>query len=170
MLCCLRSSEKKARKIQVSRISTVYWRIIDQHNDQFPVGLIAHLVEHCSCISTYSVVVPLRPFFLYCSSSKVIKAEIKRFLFWASVNWNVHFFFSVPFSVLTSQSTRGLLWPLRVRSFAFYANVCRPRFWAFPFWPQLFKRRRRLSNIQLIVLGTGCEVFLWEIILRKSAF
>ena len=97
MLCCLRSSEKKARKIQVSRISAVYWRIIDQHNDQFPVGLIAHLVEHCSCISTYSVGVPLRPFFLYCSSSKVIKAEIKRFLFWASVNWNVHFFFLRPF-------------------------------------------------------------------------
>lgn len=92
------------------------------------------------------------------------------------------FIFSLPF-LRPNQSIRGLVWSVRVRSFAFYTNVDRPRFWASK--SQVDRGDRFLllapvvqkegTTIQYPVdsaeqLGTGCEVFLWVIILRKSAF
>ena len=52
-------------------ISTIYGLIIDSHNDQLPVGLIAQLEEHCTGIAEVSVWVTFRPeffraFFPYC--------------------------------------------------------------------------------------------------------
>ena len=41
-------------------ICIVYGLIIDSRNGQFPVGLIAQLVEYCTSIAEVSVCVPLR--------------------------------------------------------------------------------------------------------------
>ena len=48
--------------------------IIDPHNDQLPVGLIAQLVEHCTSIAEVRVWIPFRPkffrpLFCHCLSS-----------------------------------------------------------------------------------------------------
>ena len=49
--------------------STIYGLIIDPHNNQLPVGLIAQLVEHCTGIAEVRVLVPFRSFIRYYSSS-----------------------------------------------------------------------------------------------------
>ena len=43
-------------------ISTIYGLIIDSHNDQLPVGLIAQLLEHCTGIAEVSVRCPIQAF------------------------------------------------------------------------------------------------------------
>jgi len=67
MLCNLNSSRRKFRPERDSNpdlcdadsneisslgshISSIQGLMIDPHNDQLPVGLIAQLVEHCTCI------------------------------------------------------------------------------------------------------------------------
>ena len=55
--------------------SSFYRFIWNQHNDQFPVGLLAQLVEHCTGIAEVMGSNPVqawiffRPYFHYCSSS-----------------------------------------------------------------------------------------------------
>ena len=54
--------------------SSLHGFIWNQHNDQLPVGLLAHLVEHCMVSQRSWVQIPYRPeFFLdlvhYCLSS-----------------------------------------------------------------------------------------------------
>ena len=55
--------------------SSFYRFIWNQHNDQFPVGLLAQLVEHCTGITMVMGSNPIqawiffRPYFHYCSSS-----------------------------------------------------------------------------------------------------
>ena len=88
MSCYLSSSERKTSKIQLFHQlkPIIYWLIIDPHNDQHPVGLVAQLVELCSGIAEVKVRVPFRP-------------EIFRSFF------NVDFVFSMP--NVTESSVNG---------------------------------------------------------------
>ena len=66
MLCYLSSSEGTAPKIRGSPKSTAYGLIIAQlHNDPFPFGLIAQLVEHLdvqrwSPVQLFKILFPLQ--------------------------------------------------------------------------------------------------------------
>ena len=75
----MKDTPKKFRPISIlgshgislirSYISTLYELMIDPHNDQLPVGVVAQLVEHCSGIAEVWVRVPYRPIFRFCFSS-----------------------------------------------------------------------------------------------------
>ena len=41
----------------------IYRLIINPHNNLLPVGLVAQLVEHCTCIAEVNIQIPLRPEF-----------------------------------------------------------------------------------------------------------
>ena len=62
--------------IKMDIISTIYWLIIDSHNGQFPVDLLAQLVDLCTSIAEVRVCVLIRAeFFMslihYCSFSGI---------------------------------------------------------------------------------------------------
>jgi len=53
-----------------SKVSTVQAIIIDPHNNQVPLALIAQLVaQHYTGITEVRIQVPFTPFFPYCSSA-----------------------------------------------------------------------------------------------------
>ena len=57
--------------------SPLHGFILNQHNDQLPVGLLGQLVEHCACITEVMGSNPVqawiffRPYFHYCSSGAI---------------------------------------------------------------------------------------------------
>jgi len=50
------------KEVYIISISIIYGLIIDSHNDQLPVGLIAQLVEQCTGIAEVRVRIPVLSF------------------------------------------------------------------------------------------------------------
>ena len=57
ILSCMSSSEWK--------ISTIYGLIIDPHNNKSPVGLLAQVIEHCTCMAQVRIRVPFRQLWIF---------------------------------------------------------------------------------------------------------